>query len=310
VKLTSSGKRLLTALLVAAAAWYLGRTIWVNWEELQKHTWQVSPARLALSVVLHLAVLAWGVWIWSRVLRSFSGATVAYPALLRIWSLSNLARYVPGKVWQFVAVAQLGRARGLSGALMLTSVLIHTGLSLLAAVLVGVFTLADVLFPQIAPMWLVVPAAIGSLLAVHPVVLNGVISTIPRMLGRPVIAWTGSWLAGVGLLIGSIFGWALYGVAYYFLLDSLTPVAATAVPLLAGVNAWSFVVGYLAFFSIAGLGARELAMTALLQPVAPAAVAALLAVASRLWTVAAELIFFNESAAADPGPHDDGGAGR
>ena len=53
--------------------------------------------------------------------------------LQRIWFLSNLARYLPGKVFQFIAVAQLSRGAGLSGAVLLTAMLVHTGITLLSA---------------------------------------------------------------------------------------------------------------------------------------------------------------------------------
>jgi glycosyltransferase 2 family protein len=283
-------KRLLTALLVAVALWYLGRTVVLNWNELQAHDWQIDPLRLSASLVLHVLVLACGVWIWSLVLRCFGGTRVALPLLLRIWFLSNLARYVPGKVWQFVAVAQLSRERGLSSAVMLSSILIHTGLSLLAAVVVGLMTLPAELAPTLPTAFVVTAGAVGATVLVHPAVLNGMLGVIPRFLRRPVIIWTGRWRDGV-LLLGLAGGaWLLYGVAYFLLIDALTPVPVTVLPLLTGVNAWSFVVGYAAFFSIAGLGAREIAMTALLAPVLPAGVAALLAVAARIWTIAAEII--------------------
>ena len=67
-------RRLLTLLLIAAAAWYLGRAISGNWDALKGFEWRIRPLPLLGSVVLHVAVLAWGVWVWSRVLRCFDYA--------------------------------------------------------------------------------------------------------------------------------------------------------------------------------------------------------------------------------------------
>lgn len=91
------------------------------------------------------------------------------------------------------------------------------------------------------------------------------------------------------LLALSLVSWILYGLVYFLFLASLTPLPLGVLPQLAGVNALSFVAGYLAFVTPGGLGAREAAMTALLLPLVPASVAAVLAVASRLWTIIAEV---------------------
>jgi glycosyltransferase 2 family protein len=58
---------------------------------------------------------------------------------------------------------------------------------------------------------------------------------------------------------------------------------------MAGVNALSFLVGYASPLP-GGAGLRELAMAELLRPYLPDGVAAVLSIASRLWTIAAELV--------------------
>jgi glycosyltransferase 2 family protein len=282
-------KRALTLALVAVALWYLGGTVAANWDELRRHQWTVDPALLALSVGLHVGVLAWGVWVWRLVLARFEGDPVRYSLLYRMWSLSNLARYAPGKIWQFIAVAQLARERGLPPALMLTSVMVHTGFSLLAALAVGSLVVPAGTLGGLPRWGLSGLAVVVAALSVHPRVLNLAIGVLPRLMRRPVAAWTGSWWDGVTLLLCSVGAWLLYGVAYHVFVRSISPIPWEALPLLTGVNAWSFVIGYAAFFSIAGLGARELAMSTLLLPVMPAGVAALVAVAARLWTVLAEI---------------------
>ena len=82
----------------------------------------------------------------------------------------------------------------------------------------------------------------------------------------------------------------LTGLAFALFVDAIVPLGWEAVLPLAGVNALSFLAGYLVFLAPAGLGAREGAMAVLLRPFAPAGVAAVVAMASRLWTVAAELL--------------------
>jgi glycosyltransferase 2 family protein len=282
--------RALAALLIGAAAWYLSHAIAANWQALREHEWRVDVSLLGLSLVAHVAVLAWGVAVWGWVLRQFAGVPVPRAVLLRIWFLSNLARYVPGKIFQFVAVAQLGRAADVPAPVLLASLLVHTAFALLSAVVLAAWTIGPHLLAGFSPLSLGVPVAALAILLVHPGWLNRSLHLLGRLVRRELHGWHGSWRDGIWLLSLSVLSWVFYGIAYYLLLVSLTPIALAALPLLAGVNALSFVAGYLAIVTPGGLGVREAAMTGLLLPLLPPGVAAVLAIAARLWTIAAELI--------------------
>ena len=282
--------RLLAIALVGAAVVFLGRTIARNADALRDFDWSVRPGLLALSVVAHLLVLSWGVVVWQRVLQHTTTAPAGVPALLRIWYLSASARYIPGKIWQFVAAAQLAGRAGLSSAAVLTSMAIQIGFTLLAAVLVSAATLP---LPDSWPVGrplLVAATTIGALLFSHPLVLRTAIGLIPRALHRDVVAWRGGWADGVVLLALSVVSWLLYGGAFWLFVSALVDLPARALLPLAGVNALSFLAGYVVLIAPAGLGAREVAMTALLAPLVPTYVAAVVAILSRLWTIATELI--------------------
>ncbi|MBW3570557.1 MAG: flippase-like domain-containing protein [Gemmatimonadetes bacterium] len=276
-------------LLVAATVWYLAASIRAHWGELRAFQWRVDPALLAASVVAHTLVLGWGVWVWSRVLRHFEHPPVRLGTLQRIWFLSNLARYVPGKVFQFIAVAQLSRGAGLSGPVLITSILVLTGMSLLSAVVVAAWVLAGGLTRGVDPRFLALVVTLGAVLAVHPAFLNRLLAVIPRLLKRDVIRWNAGWGDGLVLLGLSVVSWGFYGVAYHLFVASLADVPWALMPHLAGVNALSFFIGYASPLP-GGAGLREISMTELLEPYFPGGVAAVLAIAARLWTIAAELI--------------------
>lgn len=288
-KLPGWWKKAAAAALIAAAAWFLFDTIRDNWAQVRGYPWQVNGVLLAASVVALVAVLAWGVFVWSLVLRRFEHAPVRLGTLQRIWFLSNLARYIPGSVFQFITAAQLSRSSGLSPGVLLTSLLVHTALSLLAAVVVSAWTLASSSFPTLAALWMGLGITLAAVLMVHPRLLNGVFTLVSQVAKRQVIRWNGSWGYGVALLCAGVLSWILYGGAYFLLIRALTPVGVDALPVLTGVNALSFVAGFLTPLP-GGIGPREAAMTALLQGVLPAGVAGVISVAARLWNVAGEVI--------------------
>lgn len=275
---------------VVAAATFLALTIARHWAQLEAFDWEIRWVALLASIAALASVLAWGVVVWKLVLDRFDHPPIPLRHLFRIWFLSNLARYVPGKVWQFVGAAELARAAGLSRAVVLTSMVAHVGFSLLAAAIVSTLVLLTAGLPDgVSTLGLVTLAAL-SVLMVHPRVLNGMLALATRLLRREVLRWSGRWSHGLLLLALSVASWVLYGAAFALFVHSIVGVDAASLLPLTGVNALSFLVGYLVFLAPAGLGAREGAMALLLRPFAPPGVAALVAVLSRLWTVAGELL--------------------
>lgn len=282
-------RAVLGALLVAAAAVFLALTVARNWEQLEAFDWRVRWWELGASVVALTAVLGWGVFVWKRVLDRFEHPPVRVATLMRIWFASNLARYIPGKIWQFVGAAELARAAGLSRVVVLSSMVVHVGFSLLAAAVAAALALlfSDALpFPSAA----LAAVAAASVPLVHPALINAALRLVPRALHDEVLRWNGSWSDGLALLGLSLVSWALYGAAFALFIDAIVPLTPAAIIPLVAVNALSFVAGYLVFVAPAGLGAREGVMAVLLRPFAPIGIAAVVAMLSRLWTIAAELL--------------------
>lgn len=289
--MSRSWRRWLGGALAVAALGFLGWTIASEWAELRRHAWEVAPLQLLLSLVAHVAVLVWGVWVWGRVLARLRPDPLPFRALVRIWFLSSLARYVPGKIWQFVGAASMARSVGVPGPVLLTSMVVHMGFTMLAAAVVA----AAFLFPTrlelgAATATVLAVGAAASVLLVHPRVLNAALHLVPKALHEEVIRWDGRWRDGLVLLVLSVISWLAYGAAFTLFVAALVDVPAAAALPLTGVNALAFLVGYLVFLAPAGLGAREAALAVLLAPYAPAGIAAVVAVAARLWTIAAELV--------------------
>ncbi|MGH7457589.1 MAG: lysylphosphatidylglycerol synthase domain-containing protein [Longimicrobiaceae bacterium] len=283
-------KRTASFLFVAFAAGFLARAVIRDWRRVQDFSWQLEPLLLSVSVALLLVVLGWGVWVWGRVLRLF-GQQVPFPVLARVFFLSSLARYLPGKVWQFVAAARMSGEAGLSGTLLLTSLAVQMGFVLLGASVVAVLALPSSSLGLEGTLW---PARIAALLVIlllaHPRWLNLGLSLVRRLARREPLEWRGGWGDGLWLVALFTVNWVAYGLAFALFVNSLTPVSADTIFPLAGVNALAFVAGYLVIVAPAGLGVREASMAVLLAPYLPGGVAALVAVLSRLWSVLAEIL--------------------
>lgn len=311
----STLRRAASALIVVVALGFVGATIGRNWAEVRTYEWDVDPFQLPSSALLLVAVIAWSVLVWSRVVARFRGGRTSYPALLRIWFLSSLAKYIPGKVWQFVAAAGMARDARLSPPVLLTSIAVYMGFAVLTAAVIAAATLPPGAMGVDAPVWMLLAAALAlALLLVHPAVVNRALRLVPRALGGDVLEWHASWGDAVRIVALSLAFWVFYALPFYFFLDALTEIPMRSLPLLAGINAFSFLAGYVVFLVPAGLGVREAAITVLLAPlVGGPGAAAVLAVASRLWIVVSELLAAGAVVVfgigrPDPGPHGPGAA--
>ncbi len=175
------------AILVAAVFFFLGREIYRDAAELRSFHWTIRPLLLTASLVMLPGVLLWGVGVWRLVIRRF-GVEVPLRALARAWFLANLGRYIPGVVWQFVGLAQLGPSLGLTPLATITTLLANMGFSLLAATTVGVwllplhlagrFALVVVLCRWASPLVLVL---------VHPAVIGWMLRLAGRATRRPAL---------------------------------------------------------------------------------------------------------------------------
>jgi glycosyltransferase 2 family protein len=282
--------RVLTVLFIAAAFFFLGLTIAGNLEELRAFPWTVRPLMLGVSLLALVGAFLWGIFVWQVILRHF-GAAADYGPLARIWFVSNLGKYIPGKVWQLVGVAQMGTASGLSPVLSVTSLL----LQMIFAV-VGGFTVIALFLPGDTPYggpwlgvlrWTLLPAA---LILVHPRVLATAMGIVRRVTRQELAPWQGSWFDGLMLLLLSVVSWVVYGAAFHLFLAAFVPVRIELFGPLVAMNALAFLVGYAVFITPAGLGAKEGALAALLALYFPVPVAASMALVARLWTVAGEVV--------------------
>lgn len=280
----------LGALIVVATVVFLALAIARQWEELTAYEWDIQLLPLLASLAALVAAFVWGGWVWRYLLRRM-GVRVELVPLTRLWFLASLARYVPGKVWQFVGAAQLGARIGLEPIPLVTSMLLQMGFVMVAGAAVALPVLLVAEFPSallLAGVLVVVVAT--AVLAVHPRFLNRALGLAGRFVPSGVLRWEGSWRHGLSLLGLHVISWLVQGLAFVVFAYAILELPADAWPVLIGANALAMVAGMLAFPVPAGLGAREAVLALLLAPYAPLGAAALVAVASRLWIICAELV--------------------
>jgi hypothetical protein len=284
------------AILLAGVAWFAARALAEHWTAFRARALTLEPRWGAVvgSALLVLATYALLVESWRSLVRAW-GDRLPFGDAARIWAVSNLGRYVPGKFWSIGAMGVLAARAGVSPVAATGSAVVGTLVNLAAGFVVLFLAGRDVLaalFPGAAGAAVVVPAlGVLGLVAV-PVLLPAVARAAARVTGRPYTPVRLPVRVLLGVSAANVASWVLYGIAFRWLAGALLPGLAGKWGVYVAVFAGSYLAGYLALVVPGGLGVREVFMAAALVKLgaADAPSAALLAVASRLWLTVLELV--------------------
>lgn len=280
--------------VVVAVAYALVR----EWQPVSAAMQQARPrwGVLALSGLIVLANYALLVEAWRIVLAGWEGERRGNtaPALgfwesARIWSVSNLGRYIPGKVWQMGSMAVMAQERGVSGITAAGAAVVVTLINTVAGFVVLALTGAGVL--HVPPLGIAVIALLGLGLLFAPQLIPWLGTLAGRILRRPIvlgrIPHTAIWVAA----LISATSWVVYGVAFRVMAVGVLGSATGAVGTYIAVFTASYLAGFLALIAPGGVGVREIVMFAgLRQAGFTGGEATLLVVSSRVWLTILEIV--------------------
>jgi uncharacterized membrane protein YbhN (UPF0104 family) len=274
-----------------AIAWFVYDRLKGQWGELAATARDLEPrwGLIVASGVVVLLTYAVLIQTWRVVVMGW-GQRLDYLDAARIWTVSNLGRYLPGKVWQLGAMAYMAEQRGVSGVVAAGSALVVTIVNLIAGFVVAAATGARLLEFSTLGLMLIAIAAAGVLLA--PAVIPWLVRLAARMLKRdastiPQLPTRSLWVA----VIASAIAWVMYGIAFKLLTTGVLGSAAGATSLYVAVFTGSYVLGFIVLIAPAGVGVREVSMgAALVNAGFAVSSATVLTIASRLWLTILEII--------------------
>ena len=279
-------------LLLAAGAFYLSR-----WgDSLPELLGRVQPLWVAAAFVMACLSALVYCYIQYDIYRHL-GAGAGYWTVFRIVTISQLGKYLPGKILFVGNYYLFSREAGIKNAQIGTSFVISMSLWMLTASLCSlpVLSLLDTTFRYVV---LALPFLLA--LFIHPRSLRWLLQLTQRLFGRlrdsPTQATSTIDLAALGwkfYLRASLLyllTWALAGLGAFLCLAAFVPVTWDVYPLALASIALGTVGGFLALFAPVGLGVREGIGALILTPAVGADVALLSMMLLRGVTVAADLI--------------------
>jgi hypothetical protein len=260
----------------------VGYAVVSQWHTVRPVLGQLSPTALlaaAFSVLvgIYATFLAW------RAIMADLGFPLSHRAGMRVFFVSQLGKYVPGKLWPVLVQMRLGRAHQIpvraSGAAALVFLLMVVGSGLVVAVpllpLLGGRAWSGYWWTSL----ILVPAVVAAL----PPVLNRLIGLGLRLTRREPLPQPMS-SRGIAISAGwSVLAWFGYGCHVWILARDLGAGDSSGLYLTCtGAFAAAFCAGFLVPVAPAGTGAREAALILLLGAALTRPQVLVIAVISRL----------------------------
>ncbi len=293
-------RRIAGWILALAILVFLAQTLLSSWDKVAASGFhfQFNLPLLAVSLVLLVIGRGFAVEAWRRILLAL-GNTLSFRFAFYTWFISNLARYIPGNVWQVATMMVLVEREGVSWMNALLSQAVYTAIALSVTALFGLtlLPLAQPALKEYLPfaallfialiIFFALPPVFRLLLVVTARATQFIRKTVQVQAPQPPAI---SFLRGLVPPLCSCLMWTINGLGFYLFVRSITDVALANLPAFMAMNAAAYFIGYISFITPSGLGFREGALAIFLAPFFPAPVAVAIAFLTRIWSTVGEML--------------------
>lgn len=281
-------KRILQVLAVAVIFYFLARNLYLNWNKILEYDWKVNYYFLASSLVLSIVgafLIALG---WNLILRVLGGR-LAHRRALKIFFITDLAKYVPGKVWTMVGKVYLCTKEGIPVARTSASVVIQPLIQVISGMLMFLASLPfwTKTTDFINKLYFFLPLIPIGLIVLYPAIMTKALNFVLTRLKQDPVALNMKYGHILLILLLWCGLWILSGVTYYFLIVGIYSIPLSLLPVVIGIFS---IAGVSQFLTPSGIGVLEGVLTVLLSLYFPVHIAILIALLARVWKTVTELV--------------------
>jgi len=281
-------KRILQVLLIGVIFYFLAKNLYVNWNEIVKYDWDINYYFLTCSFLLLMVgsvLMALG---WNLILRVLGGR-LTYKKALKIFFITDLAKYVPGKVWTMVGKVYLCAKEGVPVATTSASVVIQPLIQVVAGI--SMFLVSLPFWTKsndfVNKLYFFLPLIPIGLIMLHPAIMVRLLNFVLTKFKQKPIELHIKYRHILLILLLWCGLWVLTGITYYFLIIAVHSFPISRLPVTIGIFA---IAGISQFLTPSGIGVLEGVLTVLLGLYFPVPVAILIALLARAWKTVAELV--------------------
>lgn len=278
-------------LLAIAVLFFLGVEVSKNWEQIHTFRFNFNYLMLisaSLAYIASFLLLGFG---W-HLLNHYLNYRIPLIKSLLYFLVTQPAKYIPGKVWVAVMRMKFTLSHGVPNTVTLLITGIEAIMEVFAGCYVSVIALMQAGLPHKYSIWGIVLATVLGLVLLIPDVFYFFVNIYLRIVKKPHIEKKQRVSFVKLFILQSNFVIAMtgLGISNFLFLQSFAPVGREQFVFLICTGTFSYVASIIWLFTPSGLGAREGVWFFALKKVAASHIALIFTVASRLWTIALDII--------------------
>ena len=269
-------------------------------QELNVESISFNPFWLLTSCAILIVYRTLRIFPWLILYQSATSKPVSFLSSWILFQLSELGRYLPGKVGQFVGIAALCRSLEISRDEAIASTLLQLMFQCLLGVFIGVPVLLSPAAREFLQkirtnLWhnsfrsIALFALFVGLGAVFFILLRKHLFSQKEHLQKAIRSIF-SFKKLFRLIVIYLLLWAFLGIGFFLFVKSIYPIQIDQLPIILSVYPFAWSIGFLSLITPGGLGVREGVLSMFLTPYLPPGIATLVALLSRLWVMNIEVI--------------------
>lgn len=269
--------------------YFLFNNLLENYHKLSLYNFDPEYNRIIISYVLLILVLFFNPFGWMKVLSELN-ERMSFTESFSIFYVSQLGKYVPGKLWTYLMQIYMAEKKGISKEKTFISSVLFQLISMGTTVVTFVVSL---LFWDNFNFSLRVIIVGLFLILILVIIWSGFLNVMTNFILNKVlkqkIVVNLSNMTIIHVILILMASWIAYGVAYYHFINSFYPISVISSIQFSGIYAISWLIGYLSFLTPGGLGIREGIQAYLLSFFLPLPISIIISLACRIWITAGEI---------------------
>jgi hypothetical protein len=283
-------KKLMLRLFVIFIFAYLFYRLYNTWGDLTSYNFELNYWFLALAVLTFLffyLLEGIGYYIYVKLVHG----KVPFMKILKARYVSDMGRYIPGKVWTYLGRIYLLKNYDITKTQILTSSMLEMAIMALGSILV--FAISLLFWDLKIGVWIYVIFLLIPLilLFVHPKILNFFLHLVQKLTKKELIKIRTKYSQLLWTIPFYLFYWLIYGLGSYLIIRSLTEISFTKIPIIIGIFSISWLIGFVSLIAPGGLGVREGLLTLFLIFLMPEPIAIIAVLTSRIILTAIEGLY-------------------
>lgn len=259
-----------------------------NWADIELAVRGLHGAALAAGGLLSILYVGATMLSWRSIMADL-GAPLGVRKASFLFFVTQIGKYIPGGIWNVVAIGQLGREWGIPRRSSFSGMLVFWLVSVASGLLVGTIYLLGAGAMGVTGTWLIwlLPVA---LIGVSPPVLRRLLRLALRVLRRDPLVREPTTVGLLAATSWALLGWLLAGAQVWVLASALSDLSNPSFATALGGYALAWTAGFIIVFAPAGAGVREVVLAGLFAGSMTTGAVVALVLLSRLLITGADFV--------------------